>query len=429
MKIEDGLRGFGKLPEAPDKLSIIPIHASDRGTFKKCRRRWHWSSPMRENLVPRAELGGIYLPLWFGSGVHWALARYYDPFLKRDPVETFKTWWELQWNGGVTTEEWLPTLYDRSPRILAVTNVPELALDEHTALVDSPVQAYKVRGLKDIIGDLQQEEFEEHRDLGIGMLTFYKQYAAERDNFNVIVAEHTFSVPVRNPDTGEILTWVDHRDGQVKEVHLRGTEDAIVQDRESGRYGILEHKTAAKIDEDYFAKLDKDEQCSTYMYAGQREAEHYDLPFRKIDFVIYNALRKAYPKPPTELKNGMFSIDRAKESTTVEMLEEFIEDRGIGIIVEMDQKLKNYVDYVREAGYEQFVQRDLVHRNQNEITSVEVRLYWEVIDMLSDPKLYPNPTGEWSCLRCPFRAPCIAVDDGSDWQMMIEEEYEKNWSR
>ena len=32
------------VPHAPNKLDIIPIHASDRGSFKACRRKWDWSS-------------------------------------------------------------------------------------------------------------------------------------------------------------------------------------------------------------------------------------------------------------------------------------------------------------------------------------------------------------------------------------------------
>src|SRR4051812_5729556 len=93
------------LPVIPSKHDIIPIHASDRGTFKSCRRRWDWSSPMRNNLAPKPEEHGVVMPLWFGSGIHWALRHYYDPLLKRDPVETFKTWWDIQWNGGYVTED------------------------------------------------------------------------------------------------------------------------------------------------------------------------------------------------------------------------------------------------------------------------------------------------------------------------------------
>src|SRR6516164_542862 len=88
-------------PDIPSKTDIIPIHASDRATFKRCRRRWDWSSPMRVNLVPRVDTGTVVMPLWFGSGIHWALSQYYDPVLPRDPVEVFQTWWEVQWRGGI----------------------------------------------------------------------------------------------------------------------------------------------------------------------------------------------------------------------------------------------------------------------------------------------------------------------------------------
>ena len=68
-------------PKIPSKMDIIPIHASDRGTFKKCRRNWDWSSPMRGNLVRRVDMQGVTMPLWFGTGVHYALAQYYNPIL------------------------------------------------------------------------------------------------------------------------------------------------------------------------------------------------------------------------------------------------------------------------------------------------------------------------------------------------------------
>ena len=202
-------------PKAPSKFDIIPIHASDRGTFKKCRRRWHWTSPMRENLVTKASESGVVMPLWFGSGIHWALRHYYDPVLRRDPVETFKTWWDVQWNGGIITEDWLEVTYDRKP-------------------VEISPGEWKVRGLDWILlnSDEVREEFEEHRKLGIGMLEYYRDYAARHDNFTVIAAEHTFSVPVLDPD-GNPLIKVDARDGQKKEVHLRGTQDAIIQDNDT----------------------------------------------------------------------------------------------------------------------------------------------------------------------------------------------------
>jgi hypothetical protein len=421
-------------PDIPAKTDIIPVHASDRAQFKRCRRRWNWSSPMRNNLVSKAEQGGVAMPLWFGSGVHWALAQYYDPTLQRDPVETFKTWYDIQWNGGVITDELLGQVYDREPRLEGgYVGEAEGSFSEGTF---EPGEGYSplyiVRGLKDLLPDygMLEHQFEEHRELGIGMLTFYKEYAEEHDNFDVIVAEHTFSVPIYDPVHDSELVMVDPRDGREKQVHLRGTQDAIIQGRETGKYGILEHKTAASIDEEYFLKLDKDEQCTTYLFAGEVEAAVHDLPYKNLEFVLYNALRKAFPKPPTITSRGNISVDRSKESTTPKMLMETIEALGMGDFWMHDDKLRNYVEYVEQIGEEQFVKRDVVYRNKRERVSCGERVYMEAMDMLApDLRVYPNPTGHWDCLKCPFRAPCIAVDDGSDWRMLIEDSFEKNWTR
>lgn len=405
-------------PKIPSKYDIIPIHASDRGTFKRCRRKWNWSSPMRENLVPRVDMQGVSFPLWFGSGIHYALAQYYSPFLRRDPVETFVWWWDLQMHGGTVTEDQLDLVYDRHPQ--------PGRNDFDTADVEG---FYVVKGLYDIHPDPDSEIFDQHRELGIGMLSYYKEYADREDTFAVICEEHTFSVPVLDPD-GKVVFAVDSRDEVWKEVHIRGTQDALIQSMETGQFGILEHKSAIRIDEDYHRKLEKDEQCTTYMYAAELEAKLYDLEYEHISFVLYNALRKAYPKPPTELKSGLFSVNRQTESTTIGMLEQFIDERNIQLIVDSDEKLQGYVNYVRESGDKQFIERNYVRRNRAEIESCGNRIYMEVMDML-DPsiRIYPNPTGDWSCLNCTFRLPCIAADDGSNEQMLLEDQFETNWTR
>jgi len=409
----------------PTKHEVIPIHGSDRSMFKSCRRRWDWTSPMRENLVPRVSEHAPYMPLWFGGGIHWALKHYYDPTLRRDPVEVFKTWYEVQWNGGVIPEDWLDTVYDRDPQPAhqSITNHQTVGEFQEAPL-------YVVRGLVDMLAqpELYVEEYEEHRELGINMLKYYKDYAEEFDDFDVISAEHTFSVPILLAD-GSTMMAIDPRDGEVKEVHLRGTQDAIIQHRQSEKYGILEHKTAASIGEDYFLKLDKDEQCTTYLYAAELEAQIYDLPYKKVEFVLYNAVRKAFPRPPTITSRGDISVDRQKESTTVEMLMQTINDLGMEDSWQSMPKLAAYVAYVAEAGHEQFIVRNFVLRNRHEIHSCGERILMEAVDMLGTPNIYPSPNGSWFCLRCPLRAPCIAKDDGSDWQTMIEDEFEKNWTR
>jgi hypothetical protein len=409
-----------KPPPIPSKYDIIPIHASDRGAFKRCRRKWDWSSPMRNNLVPRVDMQGVTMPLWFGSGIHYSLAQYYSPALKRDPVETFTWWWDVQMNGGILREDQMDLTYDRQPQ--------EIVRSKGNWVLDVE-KVYKVRGLYDLLPTDNFEVYEEHRELGLGMLTYYKDYAEREDNFAVICEEHTFSIPILDPD-GNVLTAVDPRDGKVKEVHIRGTQDAIIQDLETAQFGIMEHKSAISIDENYHRKLEKDEQCTTYMYAAEREADIYGLEYDTISFTLYNAIRKAFPRYPTPLKSGLFSVDRQKESTTYPMLMEYIERNGLQPIVEADEKLTAYVDYVKEAGDKQFIERTPVRRNRAEIKSCGDRIYMEAMDML-DPevRIYPNPTGDWSCLGCIFRAPCIAADDGTDPRMLINDNFVTNWTR
>jgi hypothetical protein len=69
--------------------------------------RWDWSSPMRNNLRQKVSQSGMYFPLWFGTGIHYALAQFYNPILRRDPEETFRSWYQLQWEGGLVTEDQL----------------------------------------------------------------------------------------------------------------------------------------------------------------------------------------------------------------------------------------------------------------------------------------------------------------------------------
>jgi hypothetical protein len=209
--------------------------------------------------------------------------------------------------------------------------------------------------------------------------------------------------------------------GKQLEVHARGRVDNVKV--ENDKLGIIDYKTAAKIDENYFEKLESDEQCTNYLYALEVEANYYDLPHKgkPIEEVLFVALRKTFPKPPTLLKNGMFSVDRTKESTTIEMLEDFIRIFLPG--VRLDQKQQAYVDYVRESGEEQFIIRKQVRRNRHQIANAGMRLYLESIDMLGNPSIYPNITNDWKCLRCQFRAPCLAKEDGGDHEQLIRDNY------
>lgn len=416
-------------PQVPSKWDIIPIHTSDVAAYLRCRRYWDWSSPSRNNLRHKVGIFGINFPLWFGNGIHYALEMYYNPVLQRDPVEAFQTWYQIQWEGGVVTKDWLERVYDPNPRP-TLTGTEELAITQHADHAEMEIvpNTWIVQGLKDLHPDPDFSEFDTHRELGIGMLTYYRDaYAPKHDDFRVVAAETSFSVPLG-------FSAIDIREdspnyGKELEVHARGKRDAILQSLVTGRYGLNDYKTAAKIDEDYFIKLEKDPQVSNYAWASTREAIEYDLPWKHIDFVYYTAIRKNYPKPPSILKNGTLSLSRSDEGTTAELFAQSVKDLNLQVWFDNTEKAKLYYEYLVAEGDKLFVQRDIVHRNPHEIKATEAHLVMIAKEMVSNPNIYPAPSGSRMCTRCQFRAPCIAADDGSDWKGMLVDAYEVNRGR
>jgi len=424
---------------APSKYDIIPLHTSDRATFKACRRRWFWSSPAQQNLVPKQSVYGVYLPFWFGTGIHYALQRYYNPALQEDPEVTFDYWYNLQWEGGIISEEEIHEFEDRKPF---------LHTDGH----------WRIEGLCDMLPNPDGEEWELHHQLGKGMMRFYKEFAEREDDFTVVNTEHLFSVPILTP-TGEPLYMQDTRTmpvgwepndvpsndygplmmipdddlskGVFKQVHARGRMDLIVQSNKTGNYVLIDHKThGAAITEDYFRHLDLDEQVTTYSWAAEQEAAMHSLPYTSIAGIVYQVLRKAYPSPPSLLSNGMPSVNRAKESTTARMFDKAIKDLGLSSAYENDEKLKSYYTYLVDMGDKQFVWRESVVRNAQQKASAGMRLYLEALDMLApDIRIYPNPTKDYGCIKCAFRQPCVSLEAGYDWESMIADNYERNYDR
>lgn len=412
-------------PKVPSKFDVIPIHASDISAYKRCRRYWDWTSPTRNNLRRKVQIYGVNTDLWFGTGIHYALEMYYNPLIQRDPVEAFSTWWHLQWNGGEVEEEWLDRSYDLNPKLLDSHSV-KVNVGSMTAIQDSqPI--YFVQGLKDLLPDPIPEEFEGLRDLGIGMLEFYKDYAQKNDDFRVIAAESQFSIPLG-------FEAVDIREdspnfGKELPVHARGKRDTIIQSLRTMQYGLIDYKTKTRIDDDYFESLNKDEQVTNYMTFSQEEAAIHDLPWTTISFCMHQAMRKVFPKPPTMTQKGLPSLDKQSESTTAEMFAEFIAENGLQPWYDNTPKAQGYYEYLLEQGDENFVVRTPTYRNKYELANQFQHVQVVAHEMLSDPAIYPSPNAGFLCVHCQFRGPCIAADDGSGSLDMIESGYETNINR
>lgn len=393
----------------PSKWDVIPIHASDVSSFLRCRRYWNWSSPARQNLRTRADVSGVNPNLWFGTGIHYALEKYYHPMLRRDPEESFATWFSYQWEGGIVSAEWLEQTYDNNPHKQA----------------DG---LYQIRGLRDILPQVDEEEFFNLRELGIAMMQYYKKYAEDKDDFEIVATESLYSVPLgfESQDTRE----ESPNYGKTVEVHARGRRDTIIYWPDTDRFGVRDHKTAAVVNEEYFSKLDSDPQVSNYLWASREEARVYDKPWLTVDSCLYEALRKVAPSPPTMLQNGTPSLSRTTESTTAAMFSEIIEENNLQVWYESTPKAQLYYDWLVQEGDSNFIQRKMTYRSQEFMNNTGKQLAAIAKEML-DPKLelFPRYTSDYNCLKCAFRAPCLTMQDGADFQFILDNNYEKNKGR
>jgi hypothetical protein len=91
--------------------------------------------------------------------------------------------------------------------------------------------------------------------------------------------------------------------------------------------------------------------------------------------------------------------------------------------VQLTEKQQNYIDWLKDVGDEQFIIRKTARRNRHQIASAGERLYLESLDMLATPNIYPNISNDFRCMRCQFRPPCIAKEDGGDWQQLLRDNY------
>lgn len=339
---------------------------TDRSIFKSCRQKWHWTSFQRENYVPVV----TPRPLEFGTALHEAWATYYDPDL---------------WSLGPEQKQ---TLVEA--RFLTVIQEQK---SRYFALQDN----------YDLPWELEQE-FEERKALGLGMLRNYVRWAPTVDNFTPVKVEVDFEVPITNPDTGEQMICACHG----WPVFYQGRIDGIVRDIYGG-YWILEHKTAGQFMDDSFLVLD--DQCTSYAWALAQIGV-------RVRGILYNEALKDFPEPPQMLKSvresRRFSVNRSQR-TTYDIYLKTIQEAGENIAAYAD-----FLEFLREKG-NGFFRRTTVYRNDGELEIVGRRIYDEACDQLNpDLRIYPNPN-RFSCMGCSFRQPCIAKQEGTDHEFILNE--------
>lgn len=343
------------------------IRTSDRGQFKRCRTLWDFTSKMRLNY----EYSPGIEPLDFGTAIHAAAEVYWDPTLFDGPVEVRE-------------------------------NLAIAAFKDHMDDWKSRIRAAdQWEGRKEI--------WQEHFDLGIGMLEHYFLWAPNAfKGWRPVKSEIEFEVPIPGLPVkyseGFRVNVEGHLEYLGAPVVYQGRIDLIIQNEETDEIWILDHKTAAQFGQTEHLELDQ--QCGSYVWA-LKKCLGIDVAG-----VIYSEWRKKVPKEPDMLKSGLPSKNKS-QNTTPELYRKKLEE--LGLDTEM------YADFLQTLQKEgqQYFRNIPIHRSSQELAALEANIVNEAIDMIDNPRIYPNPS-RWNCNGCQFRSPCLMRQEGGDWEWYLE---------
>lgn len=227
------------------KQKVPFLRTSERVAFKRCPQRWYWS--YRQGLVPK---GPINDNLWFGTGVHLALAEWYcGPGLTRGPhpAETWNVW------------------------------------------VDD-----EIRYMRTAISDnWREDKYIEAGELGTGILEAYVEQYGRDESWSIIAPETPFQIDIPS------------RSGNRTLVTYAGTFDLVYRDLTDGKIKLGEHKTAKAIS---LSHLPLDDQAGSYWAIASQVLEHSGAIKKGevLDTITYNFLRKSLPDQREQNAEGKY---------------------------------------------------------------------------------------------------------------------------
>lgn len=342
----------------------IVIRTTERTNFKKCRVLWDFVSANRNNLEPVRQS----MSLVFGIAIHKGLETYYNP------------------------QQWNELSYEAKTDLAVFKFKDNLISDKKLEAQDN----------KGSLSEEREEEYNDHLDLGEGMLRNYGEWAPDEDEKLGLVplaVEEKFQVPLYYPNSDEPVVINDRP--VVYQVRI----DLVARhEKEDGLINIWDHKTAANIGGDT-SFLDLDTQLASYGWA-------YQVKYgERIGGIMYNELAKSYPKPPKVLKAGNLSQDK-RQNTTYELYVKAIEEMGLD-----PEPYSAMLDHLAGKGNTHF-RRTPIFKTTQEIYNQGRYVVDEVLDMTDNPRIYPNPS-KMHCGYCAFQGPCNINNEGGDVQFVL----------
>lgn len=336
---------------------IAKIRTSDRIAFKRCRRKWGFSSSMRMNLTNEEAKA----PLWMGTGFHYAMEDYHGYNEHKHPSDAFRAY------------------------VKAVQATP-LAR--------------------------QPDNWEQLQDLAIAMCDYYVEWLRTRKQLETFwyngkpQVEVQFEIPLPVPQ--EFLD----KNGWDQVVY-QGTLDRVVID-EHGRLWILDYKTAKSFATHH---LDTDPQITTYCWAGT--VLYPDMPIT--GFVYQQHKKDYPSEPEFLKSSKSFSTSKSQTTTHRLYKNALVNLYGdIKAAPSKNVEFLNFLAMSEDENMDAMIRRDWEFRNDHQIEAEGAKILLETMDMANkDLALYPNPTRDCSW-DCDFKMACVMMDDGSDWEYELK---------
>jgi hypothetical protein len=336
------------------------IRTSDRISFKRCRRKWGWSSHLRGNLTNKDAIG----PLWYGTGMHYALEDFHGYNIYGSPIKAFEAYCYATWANR-----------SKNP-------VPGM--------------------------------FHELKELGIGMMGYYELWLSERQPLKTLWIDGKPQVEVRALIPVPFNVKERYPDSPFDSVLYSVTIDRVCED-DDGLLWPLDYKSAKSVQTMH---LPTDPQVGAYYWALG-----HIYPDRQVGGFIYQQHRKDVPEDPRVTMSGRLSVDKRQLTThrAYRRVLKNIYGADHNKWPQENLKFLNELAASEEAEADKFIRRDKVYRNQFAAETEGTKILLEVEDMLNpNLPLYPNPVRDCVYTCSQFYHACIAMDDGSDWQQELD---------
>lgn len=269
-----------------------------------------------------------------------------------------------------------------------------------------PAIAFRAYAMATLANGKIPPNWKELELIGMGVMSYYAElYLANRDPLQTYVVD---GIP-----QCEVNARIDLgvQDSSGRQLLYGFTLDRVAID-EYDRLWIVEYKTAKVFRTEHY---ETDDQITAYCWAAWK---YYGKP---VAGVVYQQHKKTLPVLPKILATGRISHDKRQQTTAVLYSRMLIDFYGsISAAPNQNVLMYNALVAAEDEDSDKFVHRQKVERNMTQLQSFEAKLMMELEDM-TNPRLpmYPNPTKDcaWGC---PLQAACVAMDDGGDWEQLLD---------